>query len=132
MMPGARHRFCYLVYFRADPEWRWIECSESQMKDHAMKRCSVLLQFQMERRFGCTAVKKGYITEDQLAEAMMIQLKEDLALGKHRQIGQILLSLGYIDDQTIVKVLDALDLSLSIYNHYIGVTASTAGFIKAG
>lgn len=92
----------------------------------------MLSQFQYERRFGATAVKKGYITEEQLAEAMIIQLKEDLALGKHRQIGQILLSLGYMDEKMIAQVLDALGMSLNLDNNYIGVFASTACMIKAG
>ncbi|NOZ11715.1 MAG: hypothetical protein GXP09_11820 [Gammaproteobacteria bacterium] len=43
-----------------------------------------------EKRFGVTAVEMGYITPDQLVEALRTQIQEDLNNGKHRLLGQIL------------------------------------------
>lgn len=43
-----------------------------------------------EKRFGVTAVEMGYITSDQLVEALRTQIQEDLNNGKHRLLGQIL------------------------------------------
>ena len=45
------------------------------------------------KRFGFMAVEMGFITLDQIIEAMKIQVKEDLANQKHRLIGQILVDL---------------------------------------
>ena len=87
-------------------------------------------QFQIEKRFGYTAVKMGYITEDQLAEAIIIQIKEDLTIGKHRQTGQILLSLGHITEGAIREVLKAISYPISFYDGYVPESASKAPFIQ--
>ena len=44
-----------------------------------------------ERRFGIIAIEKGYITAEQLVEALAIQVHEDVEQGYHRQIGEIFL-----------------------------------------
>jgi len=61
-----------------------------------------------KRRFGFTAVEKGYITVDQLVEAMKIQIKKDCKEGKIVRIGEILLELGYLDESQIEEILNAL------------------------
>ena len=65
----------------------------------------------LERRFGITAVDKGLITADQLIEAMALQIREELALRRHRPIGRILLELGYLDSLQVKEVLTALGLT---------------------
>ena len=59
----------------------------------------------LEKRFGTTAVKLGFITAIQLHEAMAIQLDEDLYGREHRLIGQILLERGDISASQIREVL---------------------------
>lgn len=57
----------------------------------------------LERRFGVTAVKKGYTTSDQLVETLAIQIAEDISTGDHDPIGNILyeqriLTIGKINE----------------------------------
>ncbi|MGD8948816.1 MAG: hypothetical protein PVG44_10340 [Desulfobacterales bacterium] len=65
-----------------------------------------------QKRFGAIAVEKGFITEDQLFQALKIQAKENLAEGKHRLLGQILLEEGLITTQQIEEVLDVINHQL--------------------
>jgi hypothetical protein len=70
----------------------------------------------LEKRFGTVAVEKGYLTTDQLVQAMNIQITEDIQEGKHRLLGIILLELGFITEMQIDTVLKSLDLSNSSRN----------------
>ena len=49
-----------------------------------------------EKRFGTIAVEKGFITIDQLMDALEVQVREDLAGIKRRHIGKILYDLGFL------------------------------------
>jgi len=49
-----------------------------------------------EKRFGMVAVEKGYITKEQLIDALKIQIDEDLERGSHRPIGEILVEMNAI------------------------------------
>lgn len=80
--------------------------------------------FQLEKRFGDFAVQNGFITEEQLAEAMMIQIEEDLCGLEHRLVGQILLSLGYIDETQILKVLSDMRFPLNFCSSFLGLPAA--------
>ena len=40
-----------------------------------------------EKRFGVVAVEKGFITPDQLFEALKVQVQEDLETETHRLVG---------------------------------------------
>ena len=42
------------------------------------------------KRFGTAAVEKGYITIEQLIEALAIQVKGEIECGSHRLLGSIL------------------------------------------
>ena len=54
-----------------------------------------------DNRFGVMAVKNGFISREQLFEALKIQLAEDLKGAKHRLLGQILQAKNYLTmDQT--------------------------------
>lgn len=59
----------------------------------------------LDKRFGIVAIENGFITPEQLIEAMKIQVFEDLEGAKHRLVGEILLDKGYITNIQIDEVL---------------------------
>lgn len=61
-----------------------------------------------EKRFGIIAVEKGFVTPENLIEAMKVQVKEDIHLHTHRLVGEILLDFGYITAVEIQEVLDTI------------------------
>ena len=61
-----------------------------------------------EKRFGIISVKKGFITSDQLVEALAIQVAEDISTGDHDLIGKILFEQGIITMEQIDEVLKAM------------------------
>lgn len=63
---------------------------------------------QFEKRFGVIAIEKGFITAEQLIEAIKIQVMEDIEDGKHRLIGRILLEQELITIPQIDEVLGYL------------------------
>ena len=63
-----------------------------------------------ENRFGVVAVKGGFITPEQLTDALTIQVLEELEGNKRRLIGEILLEKGYITTDQIEEVLDFLKM----------------------
>ena len=66
----------------------------------------------LEKRFGTIAVAKGYITEEQLDDAINIQRKDTIQQRKHRVIGTILFNQGYMTYQQIDEVLSTMEKSL--------------------
>ena len=62
----------------------------------------------IERRFGVIAVKKRFITVEQLLEALKIQAMDDLEGKKHRSIGSILHDSGFMTIQQINDVRQSL------------------------
>ena len=56
-------------------------------------------------RFGCIAVEKGFVTEEELVEAMELQIRDNLKGKGHRLIGTILFELGYMDVKQVDEVL---------------------------
>jgi len=65
----------------------------------------------LEKRFGVLAVEKGYVTPDQVVEALKIQVMEDVEKGKHRPIGVVLLGQGLITTSQLIDVLEAMGKS---------------------
>lgn len=61
-----------------------------------------------EKRFGFIAIEKGYITPDDLIEALRIQVQENIGQGKHQRIGEILVTKGKMTDAQVEDVLEAL------------------------
>ena len=59
----------------------------------------------LEKRFGVTAVKMGFITAEQLVEALAVQVAEDIATGDHDLIGKILFEQGIVTMEQIDIVL---------------------------
>ena len=63
----------------------------------------------LEKRFGTIAVEKGFITMDQLVEAIDGQVMDNIEKGEHRPIGRILLSQGLLTIPQIREVLEVLE-----------------------
>ena len=59
-------------------------------------------------RFGIIAVKREFITRDDLDRGMRIQLEEDIDGKQHRLIGRILFDLGLLTLGQIEEVLTVL------------------------
>jgi hypothetical protein len=64
-----------------------------------------------EKRFGVVAVERGFVTIEQVAEAMKVQIIEDMGKGTHRLIGAILLEQGLINEAQLNEVLSILDIT---------------------
>lgn len=61
-----------------------------------------------EKRFGYFVVQKGFVTQQQLLEAMDIQITEELGNGKLRLIGEVLFDLDYMSLEQIDEALGLL------------------------
>lgn len=61
-----------------------------------------------EERFGNIAIAKGFITPEDLLNALKIQVQEETEKKKHSLIGQILLEQGVISGEQIQQVLAEL------------------------
>ena len=62
----------------------------------------------LDKRFGVTAVEKGFITKDQHFEALKIQITEEIEKNEHRLIGRILYDLELLTLSQIDEVLDTI------------------------
>ena len=60
-----------------------------------------------KKRFGALAVEKGFVTLDQVIEAISIQARENIEGKGNRLIGEILRELGYLTTSQIYEVLEA-------------------------
>jgi hypothetical protein len=63
-----------------------------------------------ENRFGVVAIKGGFITPEQLYEALTTQVLEELKGTKRRLTGEILLEKGYITTDQLYEVVEFLKL----------------------
>jgi len=59
-------------------------------------------------RFGMIAVDKGFVTADQLKEALIEQADDNLSNRPHRLIGRIFFDKGWITDAQIDIVMNEL------------------------
>ena len=64
-----------------------------------------------EKRFGMVAVEKGFVTSEQIVEAIAIQVEENVDQQKHRFIGTVLVELGYMRHSQIQDVLTLMGIS---------------------
>jgi hypothetical protein len=64
----------------------------------------------LDKRFGAVAIDKGFISLEQLFEAMKIQIRENTEGIEHRLIGQILWEKGYINSAQINEVLKGMGI----------------------
>ena len=58
--------------------------------------------------FGEIAFEKGFITSEQLYEALSIQAKAEARSKPYKFLGQILLELGYLTEKQVFEVLNEL------------------------
>ena len=63
-----------------------------------------------DKRFGMVAIEKGFITSEQLQEALKIQIAEELESGTHLLTGQILQAKNYITPEQTDEVLMEMGL----------------------
>ena len=68
----------------------------------------------LEKRFGVLAVEKGFVTADQVIEALRIEVMEDIEKGRHRVIGRILLEQGLMTLPQIDDVLESMGKGLPL------------------
>jgi hypothetical protein len=61
-----------------------------------------------ETRFGMIAIEKGYISPDELIEALKVQVHEDIEHRSHRLIGEIFLDQGKMIGEEVEEVLEVL------------------------
>jgi hypothetical protein len=61
------------------------------------------------KRFGNISVALGFITADQLIEAIKTQVTEELSMGEHRLIGTILLEQKLITSWQLEEVLATME-----------------------
>jgi len=64
----------------------------------------------LDKRFGALAIDKGFITLENLLEAIEIQIHENMDGSDHRLIGQILWEKGYITSEQINEVLASMGI----------------------
>ena len=64
----------------------------------------------MEKRFGVVAIEKGFISRDQLLEALEIQIDEEIEQGERRVIGMILVEKGYMNLSQVQETLELCDI----------------------
>jgi hypothetical protein len=61
--------------------------------------------------FGEVAFERGFISSEQLYEALAVQAKEEAQKRPYRFLGQILIELGYISEKLVLEVLNELHSS---------------------
>lgn len=61
-----------------------------------------------DKRFGATAIEKGYISRSQLVEALSIQAIENVDCQTHRLLGEILIHLGSMTKAQVDDVLETM------------------------
>jgi len=67
-----------------------------------------------DKRFGMVAIRKGYISKEQLFEALKIQVEENLERGTHRFIGEILVDMKAIDSNQLRSVFISMGLVIGL------------------
>lgn len=73
--------------------------SKDVLKDISQKYCP---------RFGLVAVEMGFISKEQLKEAMICQVEEDISGKTHRLLGTILFDKEWMTSEQIELVLNKL------------------------
>ena len=61
-----------------------------------------------EKQFGIIAFEKGFISAENLVEALKIQVEEEIRYDTHRLIGEILIDRGHITPIQVQNVLDGI------------------------
>ena len=64
--------------------------------------------------FGEVAFERGFITSEQLYEALAVQAKAEAHERPYKFLGQILIELGYLSERLVLEVLNELHSSESV------------------
>jgi len=65
----------------------------------------------VDKTFGDVAIEKGFITEEQLEEALKIQTDDACSMEERRPLGRILINEGFMTLQQVGEVLKSLEKS---------------------
>ena len=68
----------------------------------------------LDKRFGVIALEKGFVTAEQVVDALKTQVEEDISLGTHRLIGRILLEKQVITLSQLDEVLSYMEKNLVV------------------
>ena len=68
----------------------------------------------LDKRFGVIALEKGFVTADQIVDALKTQVEEDLSLGNHRLIGRILLEKQIITLSQLDEILRTMEKATGV------------------
>lgn len=60
------------------------------------------------RLFGEVAFEKGFVTSEQLYEALAIQARAEARNKPYKFLGEILMELGYLTEKQVLEVLNEL------------------------
>jgi hypothetical protein len=66
----------------------------------------------LDKRFGILALEKGFVTADQVVDALKTQVEEDISSGTHRLIGRILLEKQVITLSQLDEVLGYMEKTM--------------------
>ena len=61
-----------------------------------------------QKMFGEVAFEMGFVTTDQLYQALTIQAKAEAERKQYRFLGQILIDLGHMNEKQVLEVLKVL------------------------
>jgi hypothetical protein len=67
---------------------------------------------QLEKRFGITALEKGFVTSGQVMGAMEIQIVEDIVGKEHRRLGEIMVEQRFMKKSQVEEVLQSMNLPM--------------------
>lgn len=67
-----------------------------------------MLLKKIKNRFAALSTKKGLITDEQIIDALKIQVKENIEEKRHRPIGEILMELGYMNKNQVDEILSLI------------------------
>lgn len=66
----------------------------------------------IKKRFGTIAIDMGFITQEQLVEALTIQVRDNIMKNPHRKIGEILVDQGWMSDDQRREVLKTMNQAI--------------------
>ena len=66
------------------------------------------IQEKQAKRFGTVAVEEGFISQEQLMEAIRVQVEENVSGEEHRLIGVILYEMGFMEAPQIKTVVNGM------------------------
>jgi len=82
-----------------------------QQVGEVLKSMGKMGKKKVDKTFGDVAVEKGFITEEQLEEALKIQTDDACSMEERRPVGRILINEGFMTLQQVGEVLDSLEKS---------------------